>query len=419
MTDHALAAEVMRRIETLAAFSEEPDRLTRRYGSDALRQVYAVLEGWMQAAGMTTRRDNLGNRIGRYEAAQPGAKTLLLGSHVDSVCDAGKYDGPLGVLIALAAVERLHASSRRLPFAIELIAFADEEGLRFGSAYLCSKAVAGSFEPAMLRLTDAGGITVADAIRAFGGDPDAIDQDAYDAAQLLGYCEVHIEQGPLLESLDLPVGIVTAISDQDRSTVSFRGQAGHAGTVPMNLRRDALCAAAEFVLAVESLGREVTGLVATVGQIALQPGASNVIPGQVTLSLDVRHADDAQCRHACALLRERAEAICAARGVELDWGHLHTTPAVKCSSALMDLLAQAVESLGYSAHQLPSGAGHDAATLAAITPVAMLFVRCKEGISHNPAESVTSADVAIAIDVLSRFLDLVAERNAERWASTI
>lgn len=413
MTDHVLAQTVMQRIETLATFSEEPDRLTRRYGTDALRQVYEVLDGWMRAAGMTTRRDTLGNRIGRYEAAQPDAKTLLLGSHVDSVRDAGKYDGPLGVLIALAVVERLHASSTRLPFAIEVVAFADEEGLRFGSSYLCSKAVVGTFEPAMLRLSDADGITVADAIRAFGGDPDAIVQDAYDAATVLGYCEVHIEQGPLLESLDLPVGIVTAIQCQDRSTVSFSGMAGHAGTVPMNLRHDALCAAAEFVLAVESLGREMTGLVATVGQIELQPGASNVIPGRVTLSLDVRHADDAQCRHAGTLLQERAEAICAVRGVALDWQYLHTTPAVQCSPALMELLAQAVDSLGHPVYHLASGAGHDAAVLSAITPVAMLFVRCKGGISHNPAESVTSADVGIAIDVLSRLLELLAEKGAE------
>lgn len=362
---------------------------------------------------MITRRDNLGNRIGRYEATQPGAKTLLLGSHVDSVRDAGKYDGPLGVLVALAAVEQLHASGVRLPFAIEVVAFADEEGLRFGSSYLCSKAIAGTFEPAMLRLVDASGITVADAIRAFGGDPDAIAQDAYDAATLLGYCEVHIEQGPLLESLDLPVGIVTAIQDQDRTTVSFSGEAGHAGTVPMNLRHDALCAAAEFVLAVESLGRGMTGLVATVGQIEAQPGASNVIPGRVTLSLDVRHADDAQCQRASALLRERAEAICAVRGIALDWQHLHTTPAVQCAPALMDLLAQAVESLGHPVYRLASGAGHDAATLSAITPVAMLFVRCKGGISHNPAESVTSDDVGVAIDVLSRFLELVAEKGTE------
>ena len=412
MADHTLAAQVMQRIETLASFSEEPERLTRRYGTDALRQAYAVLEGWMQAAGMATRRDNLGNRIGRYEAAQPGAKTLLLGSHVDSVRDAGKYDGPLGVLIALAAVERLHASGKRLPFAIEVVAFADEEGLRFSSSYLCSKAVAGSFEPAMLRLTDDDGITVAAAIREFGGDPDAIAQDAYDAASLLGYCEVHIEQGPLLESLDLPVGIVTAIQCQDRSTVSFSGVAGHAGTVPMNLRHDALCAAAEFVLAVESLGREITGLVATVGQVAALPGASNVIPGHVTLSLDVRHPDDAQCRHASALLHERAEAICAARGVDLDWQHLHTTPAVQCSPVLMELLAQAVDALGQPVYRLASGAGHDAAILSAITPVAMLFVRCKGGISHNPAESVTDADVGVALDVLSRLLELLAEKGA-------
>jgi allantoate deiminase len=413
MSDDPWARLVMERCDTLASFSEEPERLTRRYGSAALRQVYSVLDEWMRAAGMTTRRDNLGNLIGRYEAALPAGRTLLLGSHVDSVRDAGKYDGPLGVLVALATVERLHVAGTRLPFAIEVLAFADEEGLRFGSSYLCSKAVAGTFEPEMLKLTDASGITVADAIRDFGGDPDAIAGDAYDAAALLGYCEVHIEQGPLLESLDLPVGIVTAIQNQDRSTVSFYGQAGHAGTVPMNLRHDALCAAAEFVLAVESLGREIPGLVATVGQIEAQPGASNVIPGRTTLSLDLRHPDDEQRVRACRLLRERAAMICAARGIALDWQHLHSTPAVRCSSALMDLLAQAIESLGYPAYRLPSGAGHDAVSLAAITPVAMLFVRCQGGISHHPGESVTTADVAVAIEVLSRLLELLGAKGHE------
>ncbi|HEX6292110.1 MAG TPA: Zn-dependent hydrolase, partial [Herpetosiphonaceae bacterium] len=284
----------------------------------------------------------------------------------------------------------------------------DEEGLRFGSTYLGSQAVAGTFPPEMLRLMDAKGITVADAIRAFGGDPDALDQDRLDGDTLLGYCEVHIEQGPLLESLNLPVGVVTAIQGQSRATVTFVGTAGHAGTVPMDLRRDALCAAAEFVLAVEALGRQQPGLVATVGQVTAQPGASNVIPGRVSLSLDVRHAEDARREQAYRLLHEHAERICAARGVALDWQELHDTRSVPCSSALADLLARAVGGLGYPAHHLASGAGHDAASLAVITPVAMLFVRCKGGISHNPAESVTIEDVAVAIGVLERFLELLA-----------
>ena len=403
------AQAVMERIDTLATFSEEAGRLTRRYGTPALRQAYDVLDEWMRAAGMKVRRDNIGNLIGRYEADHSEAKTLLLGSHIDSVRDAGKYDGPLGVLIALAAVEQLHARRARLPFAIEVIAFADEEGLRFGSSYLCSKAVAGTFEPAMLQLTDADGITVAEAIRAFGGDPDALDQAVYAPDDLLGYCEVHIEQGPLLESLDLPVGIVTAIQNQDRSAISFVGEAGHAGTVPMNLRRDALCAAAEFVLAVEALGRNMPGLMATVGQFEVLPGASNVIPGRVTLSLDMRHTDDARREQAYTWLREQAEAICAARQVTFDWQHLHSTPSVRCSTTLAGLWAQAVERAGHAVYHLPSGAGHDAVSLAAITSVAMLFVRCRRGISHNPAESVMTQDVAVALDVLGRFLELVAD----------
>jgi allantoate deiminase len=406
-----MAQGVMQRLDMLATFSEEPDRLTRRYGTEALRRTQEQVGEWMRAAGMSVRRDSIGNLIGRYDASRADAKTLLLGSHLDSVRDAGRYDGPLGVMVALASVERLHARGARLPFAIEVLAFADEEGLRFGSTYLASRAVAGTFGPEMLDLTDGDGITVADAIRTFGGDPDALDQARYVPDDLLGYCEVHIEQGPLLEALDLPVGIVTAIQGQSRATLEFVGVAGHAGTVPMHLRHDALCAAAEFVLAVEALARQESGLVATVGQMTVQPGASNVIPGRVTLSLDLRHPDDDQREQAYQRLQEQAEALCTARQVTLDWQHLKHTSAVLCSPVLADLLAQAIETLGYRVHHLPSGAGHDAGALAAITQVAMLFVRCKGGISHNPAEAVTTEDVAVAIDVVDRFLALVADKR--------
>jgi allantoate deiminase len=416
MIDDTYARMVMQRCEALAGFSEEPGRLTRRFATDALRLAGQAVADWMRAAGMAARQDQVGNLIGRYEADRVDAKTILLGSHLDSVRDAGKYDGPLGVLVALACIERLHQRGRRLPFAIEVLGFADEEGVRYHTAYLGSKVVAGTFDPAYLGRADAGGITMAEAIRAFGGDPDRLADAKRSADDLLGYCEVHIEQGPVLEARDLPIGVVTAIAGQSRCALSFAGAAGHAGTVPMELRQDALCAAAEFVLATEELARAEPGMVATVGQIAAEPGASNVIPGRSMLSLDLRHQDDARRERACRQLRERAEQIAAARRVGLDWRVVQQSPAVTCDPALAGRLAQAVESLGYPVLSLASGAGHDGVALSDLTAIAMLFVRCRGGVSHNPAESVAVEDVAVAIEVLGRFLELVSEPAANEFA---
>lgn len=396
----------MERIETLAGFSEEEGLLLRRSYTDAMRQANGAVAGWMTGAGMSVRQDHAGNLIGRYEGAEH-KQTLLLGSHLDTVRDAGKYDGPLGILIALACVEALHTHGKRLPFAVEIICFADEEGLRFGSAYLGSKAVAGTFEPAALGLRDSEGTTVADAMRAFGGDPDALGT----SGSILGYCEAHIEQGPVLEARGLPVGVVTAIAGQSRINLSFAGEAGHAGTVPMALRHDALCAAAEFVLAVEAVALERPGLVGTVGQLTLYPGASNVIPGLVSLSLDVRHSDDGQREEACGRLEEQARTIGVRRHTAVSWKLLQASPAVPCAPRLTMLLEQAINESGWDVCHLPSGAGHDAVAMAGLTPITMLFVRCRGGISHNPAESVAPDDVAAAIAVLDRFLLLLAAED--------
>jgi allantoate deiminase len=402
------ANEVMQRCDALAACTEVPGQITRRFATPALAQANALVSEWMRAAGMAVRQDTLGNLLGRYEADRAGAKTLLIGSHLDSVIDAGRYDGPLGVLVALAAVARLHEQGRRMPYAIELLAFADEEGVRYHTTYLGSGVFAGTFDPALLERRDDAGITLADAIRAFGGDPDRLAEARRGGDDLLGYCEVHIEQGPVLEALDLPVGVVTAIASQTRAAVRFAGTAGHAGTVPMDLRHDALCAAAEFVLAAEAQARATPGLVATVGQLGVQPGASNVIPGLAVLSLDVRHQDDATRVEAAHTLHVRAEQIAAARHVRLEWRVSQESPPTMCSPVLAARLGQAIRSLGYPVRELASGAGHDGAARAALTPFAMLFVRCKGGVSHNPAESVEPADVAVAIDVLGRFLELTA-----------
>lgn len=400
------ARAVMERCDILGGISEEPGLLVRPYGSGAMRRANDLVAGWMLRTGMSVRRDAIGNLIGRYEAREEGGPTLVLGSHLDTVRDAGRYDGPLGILVALACVERLNASGERLPFAVEIAAFADEEGLRFGTTFLGSSVFAGTFDPGLLGLTDCGGVTVAEAIRAFGGDPASLKGNI--RGDLLGYCEVHIEQGPVLEGLRLPVGVVSAIQGQSRVRACFVGEAGHAGTVPMQGRRDALCAAAEFVLAVEETAQRVDGMVGTVGSVQVHPGAGNVIPGEASLSLDLRHGDDAVRVRTLEALRDRAEEIAAARSLELLWRVRQESRAVPTDEGLTGLLARAVEDLGMPAHRLPSGAGHDAAELAAVAPVAMLFVRCEGGVSHNPLESVAEEDVAVAVAVLERFLVILA-----------
>ena len=400
------ATTVMERCDLLASISEEPGLIVRPYGSQAMREANNIVSGWMREAGMTVRRDEIGNLIGRYKGT--GEKTLIFGSHLDTVRDAGKYDGILGVMVALACVQQLHNRGERLPYAVEVVAFADEEGLRFGTTFLGSSAYAGAFDKSRLSLTDHDGVTLREAIRAFGGDPDALEGGGRKVEDLLGYCEVHIEQGPVLEERDLPVGGVTAINGQSRVRVGFVGNAGHAGTVPMEGRRDALCAAAEFVLEVEAAAKADPGAVATVGEITALPGAVNVIPGEVEHSLDLRHPDDAVRGRLRNHLEKRAGEIAASRGCEHRWQVRQETPAVPADPNLSALLGRAVEDSGLPVHRLPSGAGHDAAQMAALTPVAMLFVRCKEGISHNPAESVRTEDVGVALEVMSRFLTLLA-----------
>jgi len=401
----------MQRCDVLGACSEEPGRLTRPFASDAMRQVHQHVAAWMREAGMVVRTDNVGNLLGRYEGRAGGSPTLILGSHLDSVRDAGKYDGPLGVMVAIAAVQRLHDSGSRLPFAIEVVGFAAEEGLRYGVPYLGSRALAGVFEESDLKRKDARGVTMADAIRTFGGDPDRLGEDRWHGGNLVGYAEVHIEQGPMLEARNLPVGVVSAITGTSRYQLTFTGEAAHAGTTPMDRRKDALAAAAEFVLAVEAEARKTDGLVGTVGQLAVGPGATNVVPGEAVLSLDVRHPDDQIRQEHSARLLERARDIAANRGVSVQSESVSESESVPCSPRLAALVAQAVEGFGHPAMKLGSGAGHDAAVMARITETAMLFVRCKGGISHNPAESVTEEDVAVAIDVLGKFMELLAESN--------
>ena len=382
----------MRRCDELGRVSDEPDRLTRTFHSPAMGRANALVGGWMRGAGLEVREDAAFNLIGRWSCVDnPHAKTLLLGSHLDTVRDAGKYDGPLGVLTALAAVEALRAEGVRLPFAVEVIGFSDEEGVRYQSTYLGSRALAGTLTKSDLAAIEEKGIERARCKRG----------------ELLAYAEVHIEQGPVLEAQNLALGVVSGIAGQTRVRVGFAGRAGHAGTTPMDLRRDALCAAAEFILAVEG-----AGVTATVGQIDAQPGASNVIPGHVTLSLDVRHMRDARRRAAVARLQKRALAIAQKRHVTLSWTTVQETDSAACAPALSKVLHTAALRHEPAAPFLPSGAGHDAAALAAVCPVAMLFVRCKGGVSHHPDESVKTADVTRAVATLRDFVLRLAD-NAE------
>jgi allantoate deiminase len=399
---------VIERLHYLAECTEEPGAITRPFASDAMQCAHVLVGDWMRDAGMTVRRDNIGNLRGRYTGT--GEATLLLGSHLDSVRNAGKYDGPLGVAVAIAAVQRLHDEGKRLPFAIEVLAFADEEGLRFGSTYLGSRAVAGRFEMRDLQRVDAGGVTMADAIRGFGGDPDRIAEDRWQGGELLGYVEVHIEQGPVLEASGLPAGVVSAIAGQSRSEIDFTGMSGHAGTVPMDRRRDALAGAAELVLAVEAAAVSQAGIVATVGRLTVEPGVANVIPGQAAVSLDARHPDDKTRVEFVEAMLARARDLARRRKLAIEVRSISENAAVRCTPRLVRLLTQAVKDSRQRPIEVTSGAGHDAVMMSTLTDVGMLFVRCKGGISHNPAESVTTEDVEVALDVLSRFLELLAKQ---------
>jgi allantoate deiminase len=405
-TSADLAAEVLARCDVLARFTESPGKLTRTFLSEPMRHVHATVGEWMREATMNVRIDAISNIIGHYPAARADAPLFLIGSHLDTVPDAGNYDGILGVLLAIAAVK--HFGGRRLPFAIDVLGFSEEEGIRFRTAYLGSRAVCGCFDPSLLNRVDAAGMTMAKALRDFGLDPERIATAAYPPDKVLGYLEAHIEQGPVLESQNLPLGIVEAIIGQSRFWLTFEGMAGHAGTQPMELRRDALAAAAEFVLAVERDARTVPGLRATVGSITALPGAVNVVPGAVRLSLDIRHADDAVREQAIVNGLAEAEQIGSKRdiAVRIERGDDHA--AVRADPRLTNLLGAAAEALGHRPLRMVSGAGHDAAVMAALAPMAMLFLRSPGGISHHPDESVLPGDVRAALDVLIAFLEILA-----------
>jgi allantoate deiminase len=403
-------AVLMDRLDQLAEVTEEPGRLTRPSMTAAMRRAHELVGGWMRAAGLQVHEDAAGNLIGRLPAADPAARTLILASHLDSVRDAGRYDGPLGVMIGLAVAEDLAARQVPLPFHLEVIALTDEEGLRFGTSLVGSAILSGHFDPAALDLTDSAGISLRSALTAFGGDPDGLAALRRDADGLRGYLEVHIEQGPLLEGEQLAVGVVSAITGIYRGELVWQGMAGHAGTTPMGYRRDAFAGAAAFTLAAEELATATAGLVATVAQVTVEPGASNVISGRTVISLDLRHQDDAVRAQALTRLKETAQTIADRRNLTLNWRDIHDVPAIAMDAQLRATLAAGITAAGLRVIELPSGAGHDAMHFARITPSAMLFVRCREGISHNPLEHAEAADVAIALGVIDHAVAaLIAE----------
>ena len=396
------------RLLTRPPFSEAPDNLTRRYLTPAHQATCARIADWMEDAGMTVRTDPAGNVVGRYEG-MTDAPILLIGSHIDSVRDAGAFDGPLGVMLGIECVSALHGAGRRLPFAIEVIAFGDEEGSRFPASMLTSRAVAGTLDPAALAISDGEGVTLDAALATVGLDSGAFVRAAYAPGSVAAYLEAHIEQGPLLEAEGLPLGVVTAIAGQRRLAVTISGTPGHAGTTSMALRRDALTAAAEAILAIEGIARAgKPDLVATVGRMSVSPGATNVVPGRVDFTIDVRSGDDAERDAAVERIFDALAAIVDARDVDLKIEQTQALAASPCDPALTDRMAAAVTATGQPARRLVSGAGHDAMVMAALAPTAMLFIRCTGGISHNPAEDVIDADVEQALVAMLHFIEGLA-----------
>lgn len=402
------ARQVMQWADALAVHSDHADHLTCTYMTAAHRAVARQLAAWMHECGFDdVHEDAVGNVVGRYRAAAGVSKPLLVatGSHYDTVRNGGRYDGRLGILLPMAVVAGMAARGERLPCDLEVVGFAEEEGVRYGSTFLGSSAYAGRFDEAMLSLCDAQGVPMRDALVQGGREVDAIAHARTDLDRLAHYFEVHIEQGPVLLEQNLPVGVVTAIAGSVRRKVVLTGLAGHAGTTPMNMRRDAAAAAAKIVLFVERRCARDPGLVGTVGQLEVPGGSVNVIPGMCRFSLDIRAADDAVRDAAVRDIEEAIHEICTRRNIDVHIEEILRAPAVPCDDRYRAAWTQAIHASGHDALSLPSGAGHDAMMMANVSPISMLFVRCGNGgISHHPLETVSEDDVRVAVDVVQRFL---------------
>jgi allantoate deiminase len=407
--DHTIKSRAARAISechTLATFTEEPGRITRRFLTPPVHAVHAHLRQRMEALGMTVHIDAAGNLRALHQPANAPTKRFLLGSHIDTVPNAGPFDGILGVTLALELVEI--AQERSLPIAIEVIAFSEEEGVRYGIPFLGSRAITCTFDEMLLDYQDLDGIPMHQAIRAFGLDPAEIRAASIGPQQVLGFLEIHIEQGPVLEVENLQLAAVTSIVGQTRGTLTFTGHANHAGTTPMHLRHDALAAAAEWITAVESLANATPSLVATVGGIHAEPNATNVIAGKVQITLDLRHPSDSIRFAARETLMAQAQAIAQRRHLNMHFDQTMDEPAVPMDAALTAHLTAALQSTGFPVRTMTSGAGHDAMILASYVPTTMLFLRSPGGISHHPAESVREQDVEAALHIAANFLERIS-----------
>ena len=400
---HTHAARIQDRIDALAAITEESGMITRTFLSDATLRANQVVAGWMREAGLTTSEDGVANLLG-LSPASPSDLVFLLGSHLDSVRNAGRFDGPLGVVLAIEAVEILRSAGVVLPFSLGVVGFSDEEGVRFQSAYIGSKAFCGLLTMKELTLPDRNGQTLREVLERWSGTEFVLPDPTFAPGRLAGFLEVHLEQGPVLESEELAVGVVTAVAGQLRCRLTWTGRASHTGTTPAPLRRDALAGAAEFIREVEKGSEKFDGLMATVGRLAIEPNVSNVVPARVTHTLDVRHQSDSVLNVASAWLEHRAGAIARARRLDFTWETLQATTARECDPLLSRRLLGVVERVTGSTRLLPSGAGHDAGILAPMFPAAMLFIRCREGLSHHPNEFVSLEDIAVALQVTVEFL---------------
>jgi allantoate deiminase len=401
---------VIERCRKLASFSEQEGRTTRTFLSPPMRDCYQEIAGWLEPLGIEARIDAAGNLRALHPAAKDGAPRLLIGSHLDTVPDAGRFDGVLGVVLGVALIEELLAE--RLPFGIEVVGFSEEEGVRFGAPFIGSRALVGRLDEELLARTDKRGVTVRAAIEDFGLRPHEIPRARIAREEVLGYLEFHIEQGPVLEDLGLPLGAVEAVAGQTKLELTFLGRAGHAGTTPMHLRRDAVAGAAEWISTVEREAQCVPGLLATVGAVEQKPGVTNVIAGEVRLTLDVRHREDDVRERATESLMERAEEIAARRRLSVRVHAKSSQPSVAMDSFLADQIEEAMRKAGCKPHRMVSGAGHDAMILAEKVPAAMIFLRTPGGLSHHPDENVIADDVAKALETGLHLLDQLASSPA-------
>jgi allantoate deiminase len=403
------ARKIIDRCQKLAGFSEETGCTTRTFLSAAIRDCHREIAGWLEPLGAEVKIDAAGNFRAVYPGAEPGAPRLIIGSHLDTVPNGGAYDGVLGVVIAIALLEELHG--RKLPFAIEVVGFSEEEGVRFGVPFIGSRALVGRLDEELLTCKDMDGISVRRAIEEFGLKS-AVVSEALANSDALGFVEFHIEQGPVLEQLGCPLGVVETLVGQTRLEITFVGRANHAGTTPMHLRHDAIAAAAEWITSVENEAQSVLGLVATVGQFEAKPGATNVIAGEVRLTLDVRHGSDEVRLCVVDTLLRHAEEISAQRGLIVNRSTLLDQKAVVMDPFLVAQAAEAIRRTGCEPHMMVSGAGHDAMVMAEKVPSAMIFLRTPGGISHAPEETVEIDDVAKALESGLCLLDLLASSAA-------